>query len=696
MTLHDVLGRLEKVKPISGGHMARCPVHDDSTASLSVTEGKDGRILLHCHANCATPNIVAALSLTMGDLFPEDRDRGGMGDPLAVYEYRDERGVLLYQALRFPAAVDGKKTFRQRHPDGAGGWIWKMDGVRRVIYHLDKIQRREVIAVVEGEKDADRLWALGLPATTNSGGAGKWRDELTAQLVEAGVKRVVIFPDNDPPGEAHSLLVARSCADAGIFVKRILLPDLPEKGDVSDWLDQGHPKADLLAIIKHAPPFQAHASVVIKPKLELTSLADLLDEPDEAVEWVVEDRIPGGSLILLAGKPKAGKSTLARTLAFCVAAGEPWLGAHVTHGPVWYLALEDKRSEVRGHFRRMGATGREPLWVLVGEAPADCIRLLEDRARQEQPVLIIVDTLQRLIQAKDMSDYAEVTTKFSPLLKLCRETGAACVVVHHANKYGEGLDSILGSTALSGSVDNIFIMGRGEHERTLQSIQRIGDDLEATVVTHDHETGHMALAGSKRDAEIQRVAEMILEALRSEADAQTERWIREQVEAAPKSQASALRMALRRNWVYRLGEGKRGNPYVYGVIPTDLETRKTSKTTNGSGKPEYVLANTGVSAEKEAKTGSVFAEHGQKLPCTKPENQKPLSSTTVRTYRSQEITNQVLLVSSIGGNGNGNGSHRHVTHSLDTTYSGFASPDSDQEIDDSLFANAEDDFEDQP
>lgn len=673
MTTADFLARLEKVKPIAGGHMARCPAHDDQTASLSVTEGTDGRILLHCHANCETRNILTALALDMADLFPP-KDRGGLGEPTAIYDYRDERGELVYQSLRFPLKQDGKKTFLQRRPNPGGGWVWKMDGVRRTVYHLDKIQGKEAVIIVEGEKDADRLWALGLPATTNSGGAGKWRDELTAQLTAAGVKRVVMLPDNDPPGEAHGLQVARSCDDAGLFVRRILLPGLPDKGDVSDWLDAGHTKAELLAVLKNAPPFKAQASVVIKPKLELTSLADLLLEPDDAIEWLVDDRIPGGGLVLLAGKPKAGKSTLARTLAFCVAAGEPWLGHHVVCGPVWYLALEDKRSEVRAHFRRMGATGIEPLFVLVGEAPQQCLELLQARAKDEKPVLIIVDTLQRLIQVKDMSDYAEVTTKFSPLLKLCRETGAACVVVHHANKYGEGLDCILGSTALSGSVDNIFIMGRGEHERTLQSIQRIGDDLEQTVVTHDHETGHMALASTKRDADIARTADLIMEALRGEAEPQTERWLREQVEARPKTQAQALRMALRRNWVYRIGEGKRGNPYTYGIVSDGLRTRE----------PEYVPADMRVRRETEAGNGSISGRNGQNLPCKEPGNHKESSGYlgTVRTV--QESRKVVSMVPGNRGNGNGNGSNGGVNGYRVDTYSGSATS---EDIDDSLFAN---------
>jgi putative DNA primase/helicase len=676
VSLESVLARLERAKPVSGGFMARCPAHPDDTASLSVSAGNDGRVLLFCHAGCQVEDILRAVDLEMAELFPV-LDRAQRHLPSINYDYRDEAGTLLYRSVRFPPK-DGKKEFRQCHPDGQGGWIWKMQGVRRVCYHLDQLQHKPSVAIVEGEKDADRLWSLGLPATTNSGGAGKWTEDHTQQLVAAGIKRVVILSDNDPPGEAHSLQVARSCDDAGLFVRRILLPDLPPKGDVSDWLNAGHTKQELLDIINAAPPFKATASVVQKPKLELTSLADLLAEPDDAIEWLVDERIPGGSLVLLAGKPKAGKSTLARYLAYCVAAGEPWMGHHVVMGPVWYLALEDKRSEVRRHFRMMGATGQEPLWLMVGEAPEDCIRLLEERAKKEQPVLIIVDTLQRLIQARDMNDYAEVTTKFSPLLKLCRDTGAACVVVHHANKFGEGLDCILGSTALSGSVDNIFIMGRGERDRTIQSIQRIGDDLESTVLELDDQTGHMKMVGSKRDADTDRAAMLILEAMREAGQPQGERWIRDQVEAAPKDQARALRMMLRRGWVYRTGQGKRGDPFMYGVDE------------QGAPKPEYVPT----TQEVRDRNRGIPAQPRKPALYTKRETptapNPSLSTVRTSTRESHEPGKVVPLVSQVlahNENGSNQAVPRRVSLSATGTYSGFATSD---DVDDSLFANPED------
>ena len=100
--------------------------------------------------------------------------------------------------------------------------------------------------------------------------------------------------------------------------------------------------------------------------LNFTMVSELLAEPDERVSWIVDGLLPSGGLSLLAGKPKAGKSTLARCLALSVARGLPVIGRDTVAGPVIYVALEDKRSEVKKHLREMGA-GREAFRLMLAE-----------------------------------------------------------------------------------------------------------------------------------------------------------------------------------------------------------------------------------------------------------------------------------------------------------------------------------------
>jgi archaellum biogenesis ATPase FlaH len=569
--LDRVLAALPQAARQNGhGFMARCPVHADDRASLSISEGDDGRVLLRCHAGCEARAIVDALHLEWRDLFPP-RERSS-ADVEAVYDYVDEAGALLFQVVRFPG-----KNFKQRRPDGAGGWIWNLHDVRRVLYRLPELKGRTTVLIPEGEKDVESLRHVGAPATCNSGGAGKWRDEYTQQLLAAGVECVAVLPDNDATGEAHARMVARSCRDAGLWTKIIVLPGLPPKGDVTDYL-RTHTKQDLAALIQAAPEFSAEQPVAAAPKLAMTSIADFLREPEDQAEWLIDDRIPAGGVVLLAGTPKAGKSTLARDLAFAVATGERWLSWQTHQGAVWYIAFEDKRSEVRRAFKAMGATGSEPLQVLVGEAPTDLLPALHALATTERPALIIVDTLQRLIRAKDMSDYAEVTERMTPLLRLARDTGAALVLVHHASIHAqrEGvLDGVLGSTALVGSVDNTFLLRRSEKYRTLASIQRVGPDLEPLVIERDKTTGRLQPVGSKRDADEQDVARRILEAMREESspDGVTEAWIKSHVVGCANTYVPAtLRsVLLRRGQVVRTGKGGKRDPYRYHLPDSGFE-----------------------------------------------------------------------------------------------------------------------------
>jgi hypothetical protein len=111
---------------------------------------------------------------------------------IATYDYQDEGGTLLSQVCRFEP-----KDFRQRRPDDNGGWVWSVKGVRHVHYRLPQLLENDdrVICIVEGEKAADRLWKLGVPATCSAGGAGKWRE--AEQILSRG-RRVMIIPDRDP------------------------------------------------------------------------------------------------------------------------------------------------------------------------------------------------------------------------------------------------------------------------------------------------------------------------------------------------------------------------------------------------------------------------------------------------------------------------------------------------------------------
>ena len=166
---------------------------------------------------------------------------------VATYDYRDEQGELLMQVVRMEP-----KTFRQRRPEG-NGWSWRVKDVRVVPYRLPELLASldAVVHLTEGEKDADRLAEMGLVATTNAGGAGKWRKEHSEFLRG---RSVVILPDNDQAGQLHAQKVAKTLRGIASDVRIVTLHGLPDKGDVSDWLDAGGTVEELALMRGSAAP----------------------------------------------------------------------------------------------------------------------------------------------------------------------------------------------------------------------------------------------------------------------------------------------------------------------------------------------------------------------------------------------------------------------------------------------------------
>ena len=268
MTPPAILERLRGVQKAGDGWTAFCPAHDDKNKrSLSVGIGDNGRTLLRCHAQgCAVEAIVAAVGMSMRDLAPMDAGAAPSRSRVVKrYDYTDGAGVLLYQVERLEP-----KEFRQRRPDGHGGWIYKVRDVRRVLYRMPDLAEQRRVVWVEGEKEVDRLAGLGIPSTTSAGGAKAFRDDYADQLQRLGVEDVVIIPDNDVPGRDYAAAIARACQRRGLRARVLHLPGLPpvhEKHgeDASDWLDAGHDPAELRAQLEAAPDFVEREATADEP-----------------------------------------------------------------------------------------------------------------------------------------------------------------------------------------------------------------------------------------------------------------------------------------------------------------------------------------------------------------------------------------------------------------------------------------------
>lgn len=238
--------------------------------SLSIAAGDDGKILVNCHAGCDPREVVYAFGLTWTDCFPKkDEPKSRI---TATYDYLDEDGILRFQVCRLEPGADGRaKDFRQRQPDGKGGWTWKTKGLVKFPYRLSELRASDgPVVIVEGEKQVDFLRSLGLTATCNPGGAGKWLKSYAKHFSD---RDVVVVPDCDPPNEKtgrivgaeHAETVANSLIGVAKSIHVIELPDCQPKWGLDDWIQKGgHTLSEFGKICSSAEQWGPESSLITR------------------------------------------------------------------------------------------------------------------------------------------------------------------------------------------------------------------------------------------------------------------------------------------------------------------------------------------------------------------------------------------------------------------------------------------------
>lgn len=435
--------------------MARCPAHEDNVRSLSVKEGKDGRALLRCFAGCTFEQIIAAAGLTPADAFAPQLDvlpsSAPRRVPQAEYTYHDASGAPAFLVRRW--GKDAQPPFTAHKADGA-----RLGDTERLPYRLPEIiaARRGVI-VVEGEKDADRLAAAGLTATTNPFGAGQWLARFAPYF--AG-REVAILPDNDEPGRKHAVDVASKLRDVASSVRIVTLPGLTEKGaDVSDWLDRGHSIDELRQLIAATPAIDSYALSARGP----VRLADI--EPRK-VEWLWPGYVPRGKVTILDGDPGLGKSTIALDLAARISTGGATpTGDAMPAANVLYVTSEDDPADTIRP--RLDVAGGDPsrVHVLARLTLPDDAAELEGMVKRLGVALVIVDPLVGYLAegVRANSDHS-VRRALEPLASMAERQGCSIIGIRHLNKRGgDGSDAIYrggGSIGFAGLARAVMAVGR--------------------------------------------------------------------------------------------------------------------------------------------------------------------------------------------------------------------------------------------
>jgi hypothetical protein len=533
------------------GSSWRCPAHDDSTPSLSVNY-KDGKVLMCCHAGCSIDAIVAKIGLAMSDLF----------GPEASYEYHRLDGGLAYVVDRWAG-----KHFRARRLGADGNWVPNLEGVERILYRLpevtDAISSGAPIYVVEGEKDADCLITLGITATTSPFGAGSWSPKYAAHL--KGASMIYVVADADEVGRKHAKNVAASLEAAGVPFE---LLESPIGKDVSDLIESGRSPDDLIAMKPSGENEQASAG------LTLTPIGELLEIEPEPLCWLLEGRLLLGGTSIVAGPPKAGKSTFVRELCVSVAHGGSFLGWKVEQGAVFYLALEGRPEDHVEAFRSLGATQESPIYLFCGIAPERALQHLRKQMKALSPRLVVVDTMQRLVKVADASAYAETTVALDEIIDLANSTGAHVLLVHHHRKTGgDVISAVLGSTGIAASVDTILGITRAGSMRMIESRQRIGADIEpAEFLELDSKTGRLRRGGTAAEAGHEAAKQKLLECIKGSGAWLTQQEIRENVGMQWAPAREALTAMAEAGELLVIGSGKKGDPKRYCGFFTETDS----------------------------------------------------------------------------------------------------------------------------
>ena len=392
---------------------------------------------------------------------------------VATYDYADETGRVLFQCVRYEP-----KDFRQRQPDGKGGWTWNLKSVGLVLYRLPEVAKASEVWIVEGEKDCGTLASLGLCSTCNPLGAEKWRKEYNEALRG---KSVVIVPDNDEPGHRHAEQVARALHGVAASVKIVKLPDKAK--DASDYVATFSDSADAgerLSLLAEGAaewtPAQSDTKPTTdqRPVIQFFKPSELRDyQPAEGIVLVGDCHIVRGNVFVIAGPPGVGKSRGAVSLAVAGATGADWFGLTV-HAPFKTLVIQNENGRFRlsKEFADLDCAALDG-FVRVCEPPA--YGLAFDRAEfcaavsaviaDFQPDVIVIDPWNAVARDEKAKDYLETFNAIRAVIPT-GDTAPALGIVAHTRKpkseekyRGRDLLHVLAGSYVLGSVPRtVFVM----------------------------------------------------------------------------------------------------------------------------------------------------------------------------------------------------------------------------------------------
>jgi hypothetical protein len=462
---------LQSVKKLGGQeYQALCPFHGDSKPSFNFSNETGAYFCHGCgkrgggfHFYAKThglydrrdfPKVLRGISKDFGIPWEEQERK-----LVKTYDYTNQEGKLLFQVCRFEP-----KDFRQRRPDGKGGWKWDLKEVEPVLYRLPEVLKAETVIIVEGEKDADNLSALGFVATTCAMGAKKWRDHYNEPLKG---KRVILCPDNDNDGRQHMTQVGIALNGSTKGLKWLELPGLPSKGDVSDFIasfgDDKDGAAERLAIMienaaPYIPPKPASFEDAILSSMDFISL-ELPEKKTFLKPWVTESM-----LAMVYGWRGIGKTFFVMGVLDSITKAKgfgPWEPGEAV--PCLFLDGEMSPSDIRTRLNTISPEEdrKAPLYV-YSDAYANLLGLPRAHLGNEpwrekvkaflkarHVKLVAIDNISSLAHGIEENKKESWDPVNQWLLEL-RFLGISALLLHHENKQG-------GQRGTTGREDNLDI-----------------------------------------------------------------------------------------------------------------------------------------------------------------------------------------------------------------------------------------------